>query len=578
MKTKHLLSFCLLITAILITCAQGVTGPNRHAVVAAPLSTQDVDPLELSGNAHFIALTKDEVVYMLSRENQNLDSWSVVERKYLPTISLAETPDLIAYSEEADSIYLSYPNNRITEIKLDEKPLRETPFTTTLRTVAGMTMASSFLFTSDSLKHNTYNPQGILISQVDRTTPGAYHFWSPANHKLYYFIDPIYPSDFQWDEIGLDGIIAESIEPPHHSEEYITSPLRVKPDGSLLFFGSGTILDATTLEKKHNLNALSGKFTDALWHDDDLITVEFNQANRNTLIKKWGYPFDDLPVSKELPGFAVRMFKVAEGILVISRDDNNFLLFAILDFNLNIIYETPFFYSYFPLVDKDFCGNIYDDFSNSTTGWPVGEDDDVRTEYLEGEYRIITKNDAYFYMFRSPGCEHQYYQIEVDARWAGETGFAYGLVYGINEDWSEYNLIIINSDYQEFGYYVYMFNYLSEYSYRYSPAIHPGTNTNHLKVTRRFDNLVLEINGTIVLDTNDPNNNSPSSVGLVVIPYDGYPVADARFDNFAKRFLTPDEIYQSRMIDASFEDNCVPITKPIPVQQLKSERSIISSP
>jgi hypothetical protein len=578
MKTKHLLPFCLLITAILITCVQGIAGPNRQAVVAAPLSNQDVDPLELSGNSHFIVLTKDEVVYMLSRENQNLESWSVVERKYLPTISLAAAPDLITYSEEVDSIYLSYPNNRITEIKLDEKPLRETPFTTTLRTVEGMTMAGSFFFTSDSLKHNTYNPQGILISQVDRTTPGAYHVWSPANHKLYYFIDPIYPSDFQWDEIGLDGIIAESIEPPHHSEEYITSPLRVKPDGSLLFFGSGTILDATTLEKKHILYALSGKFSDALWHDDDLITAEFNQANRNTLLKKWEYPFDGLAVSKEVPGFAIRIFKVAEGILVISRDDNNFLLFTILDFNLNTIYETPFFYSYFPLVDKDFCGNIYDDFSNPTTGWPVGEDNDVLSEYLEGEYRVLTKNDTYFYMFRSPGCEHQYFQLEVDARWVGEPGFAYGLVYGINEDWSQYNLFIINTDYREFGYYVYINDYLNEYSYQSTPAIYPSTLPNHLKVTRRFENLILEINGTIVLDTNDPDNIGPRSVGLVVIPYDGYPIADTRFDNFAKRFLTPDEIYQSGTIGASFEENCVPVTNPIPGQQLKSESSIIYNP
>jgi hypothetical protein len=575
MKTKHLLPFCLLITAILTSGVSGFARFVTDSAVGAWSSSSTIDLHGLQYIPDSVIITKDDVVYLLSRANLSLFRWSVAQRQYLPSISLAQAPDLMAYSDETDRIYLSYPDQRITQIKMDQTPLQEAPYIQVQESVSGLATAGSYIFTHDDSgglgTNYTYGSDGNLISSKDLRNYSAEYIWSPANRKMYYFRDDMTPNDLFWEEIVEDGSLGETMESPYHEDEPFVHPIRVKPDGSDVLLGSGIIFDALNLEKK---TSLPNSINDAAWSCGNLFTLRA-QDQVTSLIQKWedGYL---LAAEKEIYGTPIKIFPVSEGLLYITLFHGK-PWFTIMDCQMIQVYQTPY-PVFLPLVKKDFCPDIFDDFSNPATGWPVGEDNDVLTEYLEGEYRVLTKNDAYFYMFRSPGCEHQYFQLEVDARWVGEPGFAYGLVYGINEDWSQYNLFIINTDYREFGYYVYINDYLNEYSYQSTPAIYPSTLPNHLKVTRRFENLILEINGTIVLDTNDPDNIGPRSVGLVVIPYDGYPIADTRFDNFAKRSLTQEEIYPSGTIGASFEENCVPVTSPIPLQQLKSKRSIIYNP
>ncbi len=40
--------------------------------------------------------------------------------------------------------------------------------------------------------------------------------------------------------------------------------------------------------------------------------------------------------------------------------------------------------AYLPVIINNYCPDYFDDFSNPASGWPVGEDDDLRTEYLDG--------------------------------------------------------------------------------------------------------------------------------------------------------------------------------------------------
>lgn len=53
---------------------------------------------------------------------------------------------------------------------------------------------------------------------------------------------------------------------------------------------------------------------------------------------------------------------------------------------------------FLPNIVRDFCLDFFDGFSSSSTGWETGEDEFARYEYLNGEYRILTKNDQFIYL------------------------------------------------------------------------------------------------------------------------------------------------------------------------------------
>ena len=88
---------------------------------------------------------------------------------------------------------------------------------------------------------------------------------------------------------------------------------------------------------------------------------------------------------------------------------------------------------------------LFDDFSDSDSGWYSGEDNYVRAEYLEDEYRILGKRPGYIYLFSAPGCEREYYKVEVDVRWAPDRGDAYGLLMGIQPEFEEYYFFLVDS-------------------------------------------------------------------------------------------------------------------------------------
>ena len=86
---------------------------------------------------------------------------------------------------------------------------------------------------------------------------------------------------------------------------------------------------------------------------------------------------------------------------------------------------------YLPVTFRNFCLDIFDDFSSPSTGWYVWEDEFTKQEYLDGEYRILVKdalNDIYHAGPHT--CPRENYTVEVDARWVGEPGNSYGIQFG----------------------------------------------------------------------------------------------------------------------------------------------------
>jgi len=158
----------------------------------------------------------------------------------------------------------------------------------------------------------------------------------------------------------------------------------------------------------------------------------------------------------------------------------------------------------------------------------------VRSEYLNGEYRILTKKAGYIYVFQAPTCNRQNYVVEADARWVGTPGNSYGLGFGITTDFGQFYVFDINTDYREFrlrrhdaG------GFTTIVPWTYSAAINGGTASNHLKVTRNGDQIILEVNGTVLGTWSDSTITGLTGAGVVSSSYSTNPTSDARFDNFS---------------------------------------------
>jgi hypothetical protein len=132
------------------------------------------------------------------------------------------------------------------------------------------------------------------------------------------------------------------------------------------------------------------------------------------------------------------------------------------------------------------CKPVYfDNFSNSGSGWPVYSDQYYYANYENGEYRILLR-EKYDWFAVTPGvsfAQSDAYSISVDARSpsADQVYGTSGIIFGINQDWSQFYEFDIGPD----GFYsIYLIN--SGYWYKqtegYSSAILPGTATNRLRI------------------------------------------------------------------------------------------------
>lgn len=200
-------------------------------------------------------------------------------------------------------------------------------------------------------------------------------------------------------------------------------------------------------------------------------------------------------------------------------------------------FQGAFHQTYLPISANNFCADalddFFDDFSHPGSGWPEEEDAFVLSGYVHGEFRVLTKQSGYFYLYRAPTCSRQDYMIEVDARWVGAPGSSYGLLFGMSGDYSQYYLFEINTDYQ-------MYRLLRRDPDGFTvlvpitsgAGISWGTAVNRLKVTRSGSWIELRVNDQYLTELHDTSFSGLTNVGIVSSPYNDMPVSDARFDNF----------------------------------------------
>lgn len=216
-----------------------------------------------------------------------------------------------------------------------------------------------------------------------------------------------------------------------------------------------------------------------------------------------------------------------------SGDDDFFPSSVVEEHQVGDLPVEPSSRIFLPNIMNTYCTDFFDDFSDPSTDWEVGEDEFARYEYLNGEYRIRTKDDQFLYFSSAPVCDRESYVVEVEAHWAGTPGASYGIVFGIFGNYDQYYTFEVNTDYRDFG--LWRFDgqdYHAIVPITPSGAINSGTATNRLRVTRNGSQITLQVNGVILGTWTDGNINGKTGVGVLSVPYDGEPVSDARFDNF----------------------------------------------
>jgi hypothetical protein len=193
----------------------------------------------------------------------------------------------------------------------------------------------------------------------------------------------------------------------------------------------------------------------------------------------------------------------------------------------------PINYIYLPCVMRP-CTNFFDNFSNPNSGWYVGDGDYLKVEYVNGEYRMLSKQDGYVYSVSSPSCARENYSVEVDAHWSSSSGNLYGIIFGLIGNFDSYYLFGVNSDYQYYRLDRWHNGGWTEIiPWKASSAIDAGFSTNHLMITRVGDQISLKVNGTNLESVTEGSLTGLTFTGLTISPYDDYPTADARFDNFS---------------------------------------------
>jgi len=213
-----------------------------------------------------------------------------------------------------------------------------------------------------------------------------------------------------------------------------------------------------------------------------------------------------------------------------------------------------------PLLVKNhyLCSDFFDDFSDPSSGWYIGEDSEGRAEYLNGEYSVLLKPADYFWVLGAPTCDQVNYSVEVEARWAGDSGASYGLIFGIQGDYEQFYSFDVNTDYQDFALYLYGPGGWTEIApVTYSSAIHPGAETNHLKATRSGDAITLEVNGTVLGTWTDSTISGESGSGLIVSTYSDAEDGEASFDNFALTGLGS----TASALEVGFESQQLPLPR-----------------
>jgi hypothetical protein len=204
------------------------------------------------------------------------------------------------------------------------------------------------------------------------------------------------------------------------------------------------------------------------------------------------------------------------------------------------------YYIYLPVMFQNFCrGNIFDDFSNPSTGWTVRDDKNVTSGYDAGEFHVLVKAGMYTY-WTTPGLSMpSSYKLDVDARLVDTSAdpWGMGLVFDMrmSDNDRDYYQFLVDPIMQRYVLFKILHGvWTTLVPWTDAPdAIRPGTAVNHLTVRRVRSQIDLYANGNHLTTVDDGSLAGPGhDAGVDADTSQVYP-REFRFDNFRLTVCNP---------------------------------------
>lgn len=186
-----------------------------------------------------------------------------------------------------------------------------------------------------------------------------------------------------------------------------------------------------------------------------------------------------------------------------------------------------------PLAVNKYCGQFLDNFDNPNSRWPILDNSTATAEYLDGEYRVLVKKSGNILAVLDPTCGRKYYKVEAQMRWAGNSGTAYGIIFGVKGNFEQFYAFLVNSDYQEFSVYRYDYDvgWTALRIWYKTIHINQGKAINRLKIVKEDRAFGLYLNDAYHFSISDSYLPAAGETmaGLIVMSYLDLDNADARF-------------------------------------------------
>lgn len=295
-----------------------------------PEPQQPADPNEIVYTAEFIESDGADLIYLIDNESQSVFRWSVSQAKYLDSFWLSTPASWVTYSAAHKRLYLAFADGRITYFDSTAAQPREQHFAT-LPTppVTGLLAVGDWLFAADYsgawASHYLFNADGVVADSVEWRNVSSQYVYHPGISRIYHHRDDSTPNDIEWTEFDpVTGQWGQNGDSPYHGDQLaIKTPLRIIDNGNYVLNGAGQILDSGSLAL---LNALSNPIADAIWIEDQLITVAADSAQLQFWSDKFG-----LTGSFTIPGALRVTLLEAAGKLVLVKEKAEEVAFILFD-------------------------------------------------------------------------------------------------------------------------------------------------------------------------------------------------------------------------------------------------------
>ncbi len=263
-----------------------------------------------------IVVGSDDVVYLMSTDNDSVYRWSLTQNNHLNPIRVYDTPQLMAYGPSDHRLYLGYDSGLITLIDL-AVGVSQNNFATVPDAPHGLASAGNYVLVADPSgawhTHYIFAADGTMTDSAEWNRYSRSYAWNSVNQRIYFFRDGTSPNDLHYEEIDqATGLITSSGETPYHSDYTISPPIRISKDGTRVLLGSGDIYDADTMTW---LDAMSILPVDAAWLDTGLLTVRSDGGR--TLLEQWNADYT-LNTSQYFDGDPLRICEWSGGFTVIT--------------------------------------------------------------------------------------------------------------------------------------------------------------------------------------------------------------------------------------------------------------------